>query len=162
MTLAITPSPEQILRAPKALLHDHLDGDPGRPVRALHVAAAGALLEARIDLRRAVMFPRPMPGQRFKIDRADDGPRAGVTLEAVAALQPVFRPDGTVTAGNCCALNDGAAAVMLMTFPQARLVMEGEVETWLGSMPALAAEDALAGWLFIAPALACSPDGCEA
>jgi len=43
----------------------------------------------------------------------DDGPRAGATLEAMAGLQPVFRPDGTVTAGNCCPLNDGAAAVVI-------------------------------------------------
>src|SRR5438046_7378844 len=46
---------------------------------------------------------------------ADDGPRAGVTLEAVSALKPVFRPDGVVTAGNCCPLNDGAAAVVVMS-----------------------------------------------
>jgi acetyl-CoA C-acetyltransferase len=46
---------------------------------------------------------------------ADDGPRPGTTLEKVAALQPVFRPDGTVTAGNCCPLNDGAAAVIVMS-----------------------------------------------
>jgi acetyl-CoA C-acetyltransferase len=46
---------------------------------------------------------------------ADDGPRAGTTLEKVSALKPVFRPDGTVTAGNCCALNDGAAAVIIMS-----------------------------------------------
>ncbi|MGN6523153.1 MAG: acetyl-CoA C-acyltransferase, partial [Actinomycetes bacterium] len=39
---------------------------------------------------------------------ADDGPRPGVTMEGVSQLQPVFRPDGTVTAGNCCPLNDGA------------------------------------------------------
>ena len=45
----------------------------------------------------------------------DDGPRAGVTLEAVSDLKPVFRPDGVVTAGNCCALNDGAAAVVVMS-----------------------------------------------
>ena len=45
---------------------------------------------------------------------ADDSPRAGVTLEAVSALDPVFRPGGTVTAGNCCPLNDGAAALVLM------------------------------------------------
>ncbi len=45
----------------------------------------------------------------------DDGPRAGVTLEAISQLQPVFRPDGLVTAGNCCALNDGAAAVVVMS-----------------------------------------------
>src|SRR5213078_877941 len=46
---------------------------------------------------------------------ADDGPRPGTTLEKVATLQPVFRPDGTVTAGNCCPLNDGAAAVVIMS-----------------------------------------------
>ncbi|MDH2428777.1 acetyl-CoA C-acetyltransferase [Sphaerisporangium sp. TRM90804] len=45
----------------------------------------------------------------------DDGPRAGTTYEAVSQLKPVFRPDGTVTAGNCCALNDGAAAVVVMS-----------------------------------------------
>jgi acetyl-CoA C-acetyltransferase len=43
----------------------------------------------------------------------DDGPRAGVTLEGVSGLAPVFREDGTVTAGNCCPLNDGAAAVIV-------------------------------------------------
>ena len=45
----------------------------------------------------------------------DDGPRAGVTLEAAAELKPVFRPDGVVTAANCCPLNDGAAAVVVMS-----------------------------------------------
>ncbi|MBG0814982.1 acetyl-CoA C-acetyltransferase [Planomonospora sp. ID82291] len=45
----------------------------------------------------------------------DDGPRAGTTYEAVSRLKPVFRPDGTVTAGNCCPLNDGAAAVIVMS-----------------------------------------------
>ena len=47
--------------------------------------------------------------------RKDDGPRAGVTYEAVSGLKPVFRPDGRVTAGNCCPLNDGAAAVVVMS-----------------------------------------------
>jgi acetyl-CoA C-acetyltransferase len=65
---------------------------------------------------------------------ADDGPRAGTTLEKVATLKPVFRPDGTVTAGNCCPLNDGAAAVVVMSdvkaaelglTPLARIVSSG-------------------------------------
>lgn len=47
--------------------------------------------------------------------RSDDGPRAGVSYDAVSQLQPVFRPDGVVTAGNCCPLNDGAAAVVIMS-----------------------------------------------
>jgi acetyl-CoA C-acetyltransferase len=64
----------------------------------------------------------------------DDGPRKGVTLEAVASLKPVFRPDGRITAGNCCPLNDGAAAVVVMSdtraaelgiTPLARIVSTG-------------------------------------
>jgi acetyl-CoA C-acetyltransferase len=50
----------------------------------------------------------------------DDGPRAGVTMEAAAGLKPVFRPDGVVTAANCCPLNDGAAAVVIMSDTKAR------------------------------------------
>jgi acetyl-CoA C-acetyltransferase len=50
----------------------------------------------------------------------DDGPRPGVTMEAMAALQPVFRPNGRVTAANCCPLNDGAAAVVVMSDTKAR------------------------------------------
>ena len=47
--------------------------------------------------------------------RKDDGPRAGTTVEKLAELKPVFRPDGKVTAGNACPLNDGAAAVVVMS-----------------------------------------------
>ena len=50
----------------------------------------------------------------------DDGPRPGVTLDSVAQLKPVFRPDGRVTAGNCCPLNDGAAALVIMSDTKAR------------------------------------------
>jgi acetyl-CoA C-acetyltransferase len=64
----------------------------------------------------------------------DDGPRPGVTLEGVSGLRTVFREDGTVTAGNCCPLNDGAAAVIIMSdtraaelglTPLARIVSTG-------------------------------------
>ena len=64
----------------------------------------------------------------------DDGPRPGVTLEGVSGLRTVFREEGTVTAGNCCPLNDGAAAVVIMSdtraaelglTPLARIVSTG-------------------------------------
>jgi acetyl-CoA C-acetyltransferase len=64
----------------------------------------------------------------------DDGPRAGTTVEGLSQLKPVFRPDGQVTAGNACPLNDGAAAVMVMSdtkaaelglTPLARIVSSG-------------------------------------
>jgi acetyl-CoA C-acetyltransferase len=76
--------------------------------------------------------PATLPGGA--VVAADDGPRPGTTLEKVAALKPVFRPDGTVTAGNCCPLNDGAAAVVVMSdlkaaelglTPLARIVASG-------------------------------------
>lgn len=50
----------------------------------------------------------------------DDGPRAGTSYEKISQLQPVFRPDGTVTAGNACPLNDGAAAVVIMSDTKAK------------------------------------------
>ena len=50
----------------------------------------------------------------------DDGPRAGTVYEKISALNPVFRPDGTVTAGNACPLNDGAAAVVIMSDSKAK------------------------------------------
>jgi acetyl-CoA C-acetyltransferase len=50
----------------------------------------------------------------------DDGPRPGTTYEGVSQLKPAFRPDGTVTAGNACPLNDGAAAVLVMSDTKAK------------------------------------------
>jgi acetyl-CoA C-acetyltransferase len=49
----------------------------------------------------------------------DDGPRPGTTMEVLAGLKPAFRPDGSVTAGNSCPLNDGAAAVLVMSAEKA-------------------------------------------
>ncbi len=50
----------------------------------------------------------------------DDGPRPGTTMEALAGLRPVFKEDGTVTAGNACPLNDGAAALLIMSDEKAK------------------------------------------
>jgi len=79
----------------------------------------GVLSQNRAEESRSRGFfereitPYPLPDGAEM--RQDDGIREGVTLEGVSQLQPVFRPDGTVTAGNCCPLNDGAAAVVVMS-----------------------------------------------
>ena len=76
----------------------------------------------------------PVPLADGTLVAKDDGPRAGTTVEKLATLKPVFRPDGTVTAGNACPLNDGAAAVVVMSDakasqlgvkPLARIVASG-------------------------------------
>ena len=86
----------------------------------------------------------------------DDGPRPNATLERMATLEPVFRPDGTVTAGNACPLNDGAAAVVVMSdtraeklgiTPLARIVSTGVSALHpeiMGLGPVAASEQALA------------------
>jgi acetyl-CoA C-acetyltransferase len=89
----------------------------------------------------------------------DDGPRPGTTLEKLASLKPVFREDGTVTAGNACPLNDGAAATLIMSAekaaslglkPKARIIASSvsairpEV-MGLGPIPAIKAVLAQAG-----------------
>jgi acetyl-CoA C-acetyltransferase len=51
---------------------------------------------------------------------ADDCPRPNTTAEGLAALKPVFREDGSVTAGNACPLNDGAAALVIMSDTRAK------------------------------------------
>ena len=68
-------------------------------------------------------------GNEIQVEEAvvsrDDGPRPGTTVEVLATLKPAFAPDGTVTAGNACPLNDGAAAVLVMSDARAeRLGLE--------------------------------------
>ena len=71
----------------------------------------------------------------------DDGPRPESTYERLASLQPVFRPDGKVTAGNSCPLNDGAAAVLVMEEKKARsLGFEPRVRIIASAVSALAPE----------------------
>lgn len=91
---------------------------------------AQAAIEAGVFAREITPFTLP---DGTVVDR-DDCPRPGVTLEAVSALSPVFRENGTVTAGNCCPLNDGAAALVVMSdltaselglTPLARIVATG-------------------------------------
>ena len=76
----------------------------------------------------------PYPLEGGKLLQNDDGIRSGTTMERLADLLPAFRPDGTVTAGNCCPLNDGAAAVVVTSAeraaelgvtPLARIVSSG-------------------------------------
>ena len=52
--------------------------------------------------------------------RKDDGPRAGTTVEKLSSLSPAFREGGKITAGNSCPLNDGAAAVIVMSDTRAK------------------------------------------
>jgi acetyl-CoA C-acetyltransferase len=82
----------------------------------------------------------------------DDGPRAGTTAEVLSQLKPAFKPDGTVTAGNACPLNDGAAAILVMSdtrakelglTPRARILASSVAavrpeEMGLGPIPAVA------------------------
>ena len=62
----------------------------------------------------------PITTPSGKVVTRDDGPRPDTTVEKLAELQPVFRPNGEVTAGNSCPLNDGAAAVIVMSDSKAR------------------------------------------
>src|SRR5438067_2938126 len=78
------------------------------------VKSQAAAVKARDDgFFDREIIPVPLPnGETFS---KDDGPRPGTTMEALAQLQPVFRENGKVTAGNACPLNDGAAAVVGMS-----------------------------------------------
>lgn len=66
------------------------------------------------------------------IFNVDEGPREGVTVESLAKLRPAFKPDGIVTAGNSSAINDGAAAVVLMSEDKAKELGIEPMATWVG------------------------------
>ena len=83
------------------------------------VKSQNAAVKARDDgFFDREIIPIPLPdGETFS---KDDGPRPGTTLEVLSTLQPAFRENGKVTAGNACPLNDGAAAVVVMSDAKAR------------------------------------------
>ena len=123
--------------------HPQLDGSDGAPLRRLHPDGAHRR-ERRQALRRLARGPGRVGGDLAAARRRaqesghfaarscpvelptarrstrDDGPRPGTTVEVLAQLKPAFDPEGTVTAGNACPLNDGAAAVLVMSAERAR------------------------------------------
>ncbi len=81
--------------------------------KAIEAAAAGRF--------KNEIVPVPIPGRKGQVTMVDtdEGPRADTTLEALAKLQPAFQKDGTVTAGNAPGVNDGAAALVIMSAERA-------------------------------------------
>jgi acetyl-CoA C-acetyltransferase len=105
-------------------------GDPDMGIAAENVAAHASIGRTRQDAfaleshRRAVAAQRAgrFDGEIVPVGdiRSDECPRENTSLERLAALKPVFRPDGTVTAGNACPVNDGAAVVLVTSLAEAR------------------------------------------
>ena len=109
-------------------------GDPDMGIAAENVAAHAGIGRERQDAfaleshRRAVAAQRagrfddeivPVETSAGTISR-DECPRENTSLEKLAALKPAFRPDGTVTAGNACPVNDGASVVLVTSLAEAR------------------------------------------
>lgn len=109
-------------------------GDPDMGIAAENVATHAGISRARQDAfaleshRRAVAAAKagqfddeivPLETPAGTVSR-DECPRENTSLEKLAALKPVFRPDGTVTAGNACPVNDGAAVVLVTSLAEAR------------------------------------------
>ncbi len=83
-----------------------------------HQRAVAAIKDGRFDHQ---IFPVAVPQRRADpiVVSRDEGPREDTTLERLAQLSPVFKKDGTVTAGNASTINDGAAAVVVMSAKKA-------------------------------------------
>lgn len=115
---------------PRARMAPDSVGDPGMGIAAENVAAHAGIGRARQDAfaleshRRAVAAAKAgrFDGEIVPVGdiRNDECPRENTSLEKLAALKPVFRPDGTVTAGNACPVNDGAAVVLVTSLAEAR------------------------------------------
>ncbi len=121
--------------------HEHLKGDNGRPDAFISMGLTAENVAERYGVSREHQDEYAQRSQERAVaaaqagffDReivpvlvdgnevsADDGPRPSSTLAKLAALEPAFRAGGTVTAGNSCPLNDGAAAAIVMSDARAR------------------------------------------
>jgi len=79
-----------------------------------HQKAVAAIANGYFD-KEIIAVPLPGTDSPGKLFTQDEGPRVGTTLEALAGLKPVFKPDGSVTAGNCSQMSDGAAMTVVMS-----------------------------------------------
>ena len=109
-------------RAPRYLHRHGADGRERTPALRRHPPGHGPIRPALSAKGCGVTGQRVFRGEIVPLTladgtvvTADDGPRRGADLTAMAQLKPAFRPDGEVTAGNSCPLNDGAAAVLVMS-----------------------------------------------
>ncbi|GAC1656962.1 MAG: acetyl-CoA C-acetyltransferase [Candidatus Dormibacteraceae bacterium] len=119
-----------------------------------HQRADAAWSEGRMDAETVPVAVLGRKGERTEVVR-DEGFRPGTTVAALAALQPAFRPEGTITAGNASQISDGAAAVVVMSAERARQLglqplaeivshgMSADRYAWLHTVPALAISRAL-------------------
>lgn len=82
-----------------------------------------------------VPVPVKMKKETVLFDK-DEGPRAGVTAESIAKLRPAFKPDGTVTAANASGINDGAAAIVVMSEEKAKELGVTPMVTWIAGQSA--------------------------
>jgi 3-oxoadipyl-CoA thiolase len=81
-----------------------------------HQRALGAMAEGRLESQiESIEAPQDIRGRTSVLVAIDEGPRADTSLEKLASLRPVFRKEGSVTAGNASQMNDGAAALLMVT-----------------------------------------------
>ncbi len=93
-----------------------------------------AMAEGKFD-EEIVPVPVKVKKETVLITK-DEGPRAGVTKEGLAKLKPAFKQDGTVTAANASGINDGAAAIVLMSEEKAKELGVKPMATWIGGASA--------------------------
>ena len=92
--------------------------------------------------RKAGKFDAEIVGVPVKLKKEtvivdkDEGPRDGVTKESISKLRPAFRSDGTVTAGNASGINDGAAAIIVMSADKAKELGVKPMARWVGGASA--------------------------